>query len=121
MNRPRLVLADDHQAILERVSLELAHDFEIVAKVVDGQAALDAIVELKPDAVVLDISMPGLSGLEVARRLGDLPDRPRIVFLTVNEDPDFRDAAEGVGASGYVLKRNLCTDLAGALRDALHG
>jgi CheY-like chemotaxis protein len=119
MDRPRILLADDHQAILDRASQQLVGEFDIVTTVLNGQAALDASLDLKPDAVVLDISMPGLTGLEVARRLSALPSPPRIVFLTVHEDPDFRAAAAVAGASGYVLKRNLCSDLAGALRLAL--
>ena len=119
MNRPRVLVVDDHQAILDLVRDRLADEFEIIATVLDGQAALDAAVVMKPDAVVLDISMPRMSGFEVARRLSDLPNPPRIVFLTMNEDRDFMDAAEGMGASGYVLKRNLRTHLIDALRHAL--
>lgn len=120
MNRPRVLLADDHQAILDRVSDQLAGEFEVVGTVLDGQAAFDATLVLKPDVVVLDISMPRMSGLEVAKRLSDLPHPPRIVFLTVHEDQDFRNAAHGVGSSGYVLKCNLLTHLVGALHHALH-
>jgi len=119
MIRPRVLLADDHQAVLDRVSQHLAGEFEIIATAVDGQAAFDATVALKPDAVVLDISMPLMSGLEVAKRLSALPNPPRIVFLTVHDDRDFMDAAEGAGALGYVLKSNLLTHLVGALRHAL--
>ena len=120
MNRPRVLVADDHQAMRDRVSLLLADEFEIVATTPDGEAAFDAAVALKPDALVLDISMPRMNGLEVAKRLSDLPNPPRIVFLTVHEDSDFKDAAEGVGAAGYVLKCNLGTHLIDALRHALH-
>lgn len=120
MDRPRVLLADDHQAILDSVSHQLAGEFEIVATTLDGQAALDATLALKPDALVLDISMPRMNGLEVAKRLSDLPNPPRIVFLTVHEDSDFKDAAEEAGASGYVLKCNLGTHLVEALRHALH-
>jgi len=119
MNRPRVLLADDHQAILDRVSHQLADEFDIIATVRDGQAAVDAITVLKPDAVVLDISMPRLNGLEAAKQASALPNPPRIVFLTAHDDPDFRSAAAGVGASGYVLKSALCTQLAEALRHAL--
>ena len=119
MHRPRVLVADDHQAILDHVRHQLADEFDVIATVLDGQAAFDATLALKPDAVVLDISMPRMNGLEVAKRLSALPNPPRIVFLTVHEDPDFMDAAEGVGASGYVLKRNLLTQLGGALRHAL--
>jgi DNA-binding NarL/FixJ family response regulator len=120
MDRPRVLLADDHQAILDCVSHQLGDEFEIIATVLDGQAAFERALVLKPDAVVLDISMPRMSGLEVARRLSDLPNPPRIVFLTVHEDRDFIDAAEGAGASGYVFKRDLLTHLVGAIRHALH-
>ena len=102
------------------MSLQLAAGFEIVATVSDGQAAFDAAIGLKPDALVLDISMPLMSGLEVARRLSTLPNPPPVVFLTVHEDPDFIDAAHEAERSGYVLKRNMGTDLVAALRLALH-
>ena len=119
MNRPRVLLADDHQATLDRVSHQLENEFEIIAAVPDGQAAFDATLALKPDAVVLDISMPRMNGIEVAKRLSALPNPPRIVFLTVHDDPDFMNAAEGLGAAGYVLKFDLLTNLVEALRQAL--
>ena len=74
MNRPRVLVADDHQAILDCVRRHLADEFEIIATVLDGQAAFDAALALKPDALVLDISMPRMSGLEVAKRLSALPE-----------------------------------------------
>jgi DNA-binding NarL/FixJ family response regulator len=120
MDRPRLLLADNNQAILDCVRRQLGDEFEIIATFMDGQAAFDAIIVLKPAALVLDISMPRMSGLEVASRLMELPDRPRIVFLSVHEDQDFIDATVRAGASGYVLKRSLFTQLAPTLRHALH-
>jgi DNA-binding NarL/FixJ family response regulator len=117
MDRPRVLLADDHQTILECVSRHLAEEFEIVAAVLDGEAAITAVLALKPDAVVLDISMPRMSGLEAARRMSALPNPPRVVFLTVHDDPDFKDAADGVGASGYVLKQHMSTLLVAALHE----
>ena len=119
MNRPRVLVADDHQAILDLVSHQLADEFEVIATLQDGQAAFDETLVRKPDVVVLDITMPRMSGIEVANRLSALPNPPRIVFLTGIEDPDFMHAAEDAGASGYVLKRNLLTHLVGALRHAL--
>jgi DNA-binding NarL/FixJ family response regulator len=120
MDRPRVLLADNNQGILDSVRRELSDEFEIVATFMDGKAAYDAILVMKPDAVVLDISIPRMNGLEVARRLLELPDPPRIVFLTVYEDQDLMDATVSAGASGYVLKRNLSTRLAPVLRLALH-
>jgi CheY-like chemotaxis protein len=119
MGRPRVLLADDHPAMLDRVSHQLNGEFEIVAMVLDGQAALDAIIVQKPDAVVLDISMPRVSGLEVAKRLSGMANPPVVVFLSVYEDPDFIAAAEGAGASGYVIKRNVRSHLVPALKRAL--
>jgi CheY-like chemotaxis protein len=119
MDRPRILLADDHPAMLDRVSHQLNGEFEIVATVLDGQAALDAILVQKPDAVVLDISMPRVSGLEVAKRLSAMANPPVVVFLSVYEDPDFIAAAKGAGASGYVIKRNVRSHLVPALKRAL--
>ena len=121
VKRPRIVLADDNPAILESVRQLLAADFDVVAIVSDGQAALDGIQALRPEAVVLDISMPRLSGLEVARRLSALPDPPRIVFLTVHEGGEFLAAAREAGASGYVFKRNAGSNLGRVLKQTLAG
>lgn len=121
LKRPRVVLADDNQAILESVRQLLASDFDVIAIVSDGQAAFDAVVTLRPEAVVLDISMPRGSGLEVARRLSALTDPPRIVFLTVHEGDDFQAAAREAGASGYVFKRNAGSDLIRVLKQTLCG
>jgi DNA-binding NarL/FixJ family response regulator len=121
VKRPRVVLADDKLAILESAKQLLASDFDVVATVSDGQAAFDAAVDLQPDAMVLDISMPRLSGLEVAKRLARLPHPPRIVFLSVHESRDIVEAASDTGASGYVFKRNAGRDLIATLKQALSG
>jgi len=119
--RPRVVLADDNQAILKSVSRLLVSDFDVVATVSDGQAAFETVVALRPQAIVLDISMRGSSGLEVAKRLSALTDPPQIVFLTVHESRDFVAAAREAGASGYVFKRNAGSDLVRVLNQTLSG
>ena len=121
MKRPRVVLADDNKAILESVRELLISDFDVVATVQDGRQAFDAVMALRPEAVVLDISMPVLGGLDVAKRLSALPDPPRIVFLTVHEGADYLAAAREAGASGYVVKRNAGRDLIHALKQTLCG
>ncbi len=121
VKRPRVVLADDNKAILESVRDLLASDFDVVATAQDGQQAFDAIVALQPDAVVLDISMPCLSGLEVAKRLSVLADRPKIVFLSVHEGAEFLAAAREAGASGYVIKHKAGIDLVPVLKHTLCG
>ena len=121
MKRPRVVLADDNKAILECVRELLSSDFDVVSTAHDGQQVLEVIVALQPEAVVLDISMPRLSGLDVARRLSALAAPPQIVFLTVHEGADFLAAAREVGASGYVFKRNAGSELIRVLKQALCG
>jgi len=121
MLRRRVVVADDHPHILQRVSEILASDYEVVAAVHDGQAAVDAATALHPDVVVLDVSMPTLNGFEAAAQLGACASAPRIIFLTVHEGHDFVEAARNVGASAYVLKRAVAADLLPTIRLALDG
>lgn len=116
----RVVLADDHHAVLAEVRQELGEEFEIVASVEDGVQAIDAVRRLDPDVLILDISMPVLNGLQAASRLQAANCRTKIVFLTIHEDPDFLKAALSAGASGYVTKSRL-SDLGPAIREALQG
>jgi DNA-binding NarL/FixJ family response regulator len=121
MTRFRVLIADDHPSLLKRVVEILEAEYDIVAAVTDGLAAVDAATVLQPDVVVLDISMPILSGLEAAARLAEGGSASRIVFLTVHEDPEFVEAARSVGALGYVLKRTITADLLPAIRLVLDG
>ena len=89
MGAPRVVLADDNKALLDSVRELLAEEFDVVATAGDGQAAFEAARALRPEAVVLDISMPIAGGLEVARWLSALPDPPQIVILSVHEAGSF--------------------------------
>ena len=116
-----VLLADDHEEFLAAVVRHLKPHFEVVRAVGNGQALLDEAVRLEPDLIVLDISMPGLSGLEVAKRLRAMGSRARIVFLTVHADSDYVRAAFDAGALGYVLKSELASELVACLRDALVG
>jgi DNA-binding NarL/FixJ family response regulator len=119
MTRSRVLLADDVSQVLSAVAALLKEKFEIVAMVADGQAAFDATLALAPDLVVLDISMPGLSGIEVARQLKKRGNKARIVFLTVHEDSDILATCFAVGGLGYVAKVLIQTDLIPAMNDAL--
>jgi DNA-binding NarL/FixJ family response regulator len=121
MSRPRVLLADDHPSMLERAIRLVAQEFDIVSAANNGRAALDAALVLQPDVVVLDISMPVMSGLEAAARISELAHPPRIVFLTVHDDPAFVEAAREAGAAAYVLKPHIATDLIPAIRLALEG
>jgi DNA-binding NarL/FixJ family response regulator len=121
LERSRLVVADDHQSILDTVVLILEPEFAIMETVRDGGALLEAAVRLDPDVVVLDIAMPVLSGLEVSRRLRDRSFRAKVVFLTVHDDEDFVREALAGGASGYVVKANMAVELPHAIHEALGG
>jgi DNA-binding NarL/FixJ family response regulator len=119
MRLSRVVLADDVAQVLSAVSALVKEKFEIVAMVTDGQAAFDATLALTPDLVVLDISMPGLSGIDVARELKKRGSRAKIVFLTVHEDSDILATCFAAGGLGYVVKVLMETDLVAAMNDAL--
>lgn len=121
MAKIRVVLADDHKALLARVRRTLCEEFEVVAEVEDGNQAVDAVLVLDPDVLVIDISMPVLDGLQAAARLQKASCRAKIIFLTIHEDQDFVAAGLSVGASGYVTKARLSTDLIPAIRSALQG
>jgi len=119
--KTRVLLADDHQTMLARVRRELGEEFEIVATVTDGRAAVEAALLYDPDVLVTDLSMPVMDGLQVASALKANHSRAKIVFLTIHEDADFFDAAFSAGASGYVTKARLSTDLIVAIRHVLRG
>ena len=114
-----VLLADDHEAFLEAVVRHLEPHFEVVGTARNGQALLEEAVRLRPDLIVLDISMPVLNGLETAARLKAMGSPARIVFLTVHADPDYVHAAFAAGALGYVVKSKLTSDLLTGLREAL--
>jgi DNA-binding NarL/FixJ family response regulator len=120
MGRVRVLLADNHETILAQVRSVLNEQFEIVGAVKNGLEAVAEVRRLDPDVLVIDISMPILDGLEAASRLGS-GQQPKIVFLTVHEDEQFVAAAFSVGASGYVIKSDVTTDLIPAIHDALEG
>lgn len=121
MERARIVLADDHPGLLKCIEEMLVGEFEIVAVATNGMAALEAAQSLNPDVLVLDITMPLMDGLEAARRLKEAGSNTRIVFLTIHQDPDFLRTALEIGAEGYIVKSQLASDLALAVREALAG
>jgi DNA-binding NarL/FixJ family response regulator len=98
--RPRVVLADDHREMLVRVTSLLASEFAVVAAVGDGESLVDAEADLRPDVLVIDITMPGISGLEAAALVRRSGSQVPIVFLSVHEEAEFVLAARGTGALG---------------------
>jgi DNA-binding NarL/FixJ family response regulator len=119
--RPRVLLVDDNDVILARARLLLSATCEIVGTAKDGRAALRAAEDLQPDVIVLDISMPELTGFEVAAELREAGSKAAVVFLTVHADEDFVVAARAVGGIGYVIKPRLTSDLTHAVAEARAG
>jgi len=121
MTLKRVLVADDLAPVLRAIAELLQGSFDVVGTVSDGNAALDGILELEPDLVVLDISMPGMSGLEVATELKNRSSSTKIVFLTVHEDSGIIAACLTAGALGYVVKELMNSDLIPAMNEALAG
>jgi DNA-binding NarL/FixJ family response regulator len=117
----RVLVADDLAPMLSAVAALLKDNFDVVSMVSDGRTALEAVLEFDPDLVVLDISMPGLTGIEVARELKKRGNRAKIVFLTVHEDSDIIGTCLSTGALGYVVKELMDSDLVPAMNEALAG
>jgi len=121
VTRARILLADDHEKMRDRVKHLLERDFEVIDSVGNGIALLEAASRLKPDVCVLDISMPELNGIETATRLRQSGSTSKIVFLTIHEEADFVQAALETGASGFVVKRRMVSELRPAIKEALEG
>jgi DNA-binding NarL/FixJ family response regulator len=119
--RPRVLLGDDHVLILSGVRTTLEPRFEVVGQATDGKALLAAAEELRPDVVVLDISMPSLNGFEVARQLKRTLPLTAVVFLSQHLSPAYLKQALAIGVSGYVLKSETTEELEPALVAALKG
>jgi len=119
--RPRLLLADDHDLLLEAFRRLLEPEFTIVRGVSDGEALVEAALSLRPDAVVCDITMPRLSGLQAIRKLRDFLPATRFIILTMHDDPALAAEALRSGASAYALKSSPSRDLILAIRTALSG
>jgi DNA-binding NarL/FixJ family response regulator len=120
-HKPRVVLADDHAELFDGLRRLLEPQFEVVGTAEDGQAVLAVARDLKPDVLVLDISMPRVSGIEAARKLRLQDPTARIVFLTMHQDPALVEQALSTGALGYVLKVAARSELVLALKEALAG
>jgi len=117
----RVVVADDNQDIREKVLQLLRPKFDVIGTAGDGRSACEAVLLLSPEVVVLDISMPGGNGIETALELRKKGSKTKTVFLTVHADPDFVRAAMKAGASAYVVKSHMATDLMSAMTSAIDG
>lgn len=121
--RTRLTISDDHPVVLAglRNFIAVEDDFEIVGEATDGVGTLNLIREKRPDVAILDISMPKLNGVAIARRIADEIPSVRVVILTLHEDRAFLKQALEAGARGYLLKRSAAANLIPAVRAVLVG
>lgn len=121
MKRPRVVLADDHTLILDALKKLLEPEFEVVGMFADGRALMEGAAALKPNVIVLDIGMPMMNGLSAGQRLKQEMPLVKLVYLTMNHDPDMAGEAFRLGASAYLLKNSAATELQNAIREVVRG
>jgi two-component system nitrate/nitrite response regulator NarL len=121
MKNPRLLIVDDHEIFRRglRALLEPISDWQICGEAVDGLDAVEQCKSLKPDIVVLDVSMPRLNGLEAARLIIKEKPEPQIVIITQHDSPQIRSAAEEAGARAFVTKSAVGSDLVSAIKDLI--
>jgi DNA-binding NarL/FixJ family response regulator len=120
-SRPRVLIADDHTLVAEALEGILTTDFEIVAKVHDGRSLIRAAQSFMPDAILVDIGMPLLNGLNAAERIKRITPNAKIIYVTINRDPEVIAESLRRGADGYVLKTSAPSELVSAIRAALRG
>jgi DNA-binding NarL/FixJ family response regulator len=121
VHRPRVLLADDHRLVVEACVSLLEPECKVLGIVADGRALLSTAQALRPDVIVLDIGMPLLNGLDAGRQLKQSMPGVKLIFLTMNEDPDLAKEALRIGASGYLLKTSAARELPEAIRAAVRG
>lgn len=122
-DKTRIVLADDHPIVLTglRNLIESESDFSVVGEATSGPEALRVIREAHPDIAIVDISMPGMSGIVLTRRLTEEAPGIKILMLTLHEDRAYLRQALDVGARGYVVKRSAAANLVSAVRAVIAG
>lgn len=121
MTKPRILLADDHSLVVEGFRRLIDDRFEVVGTAEDGRAVLDAAAALRPDVVLLDISMPLLNGIDAARQLLKLAPDLKVIMVTMHADVAYLNEAFNAGASGYLLKRSAGSELVQAIETVLQG
>jgi DNA-binding NarL/FixJ family response regulator len=121
MKRPRVLLADDHKMLVDALKRIIEPRCEVVGTVSDGRQLLEAATKLQPEIVVLDIAMPHLNGLDAARHLKRTMPKVKLVFMTMNEEPDLVGEAFRAGGSAFLLKQAAAFELTDAIERVLKG
>ena len=121
MQRIRVILADDHKVILDALKNLLEPEFQVVGTFGDGHSLVEEAPALKPNVIVLDVGMPTMNGLSAGQRLRQVLPHVKLVYLTMNQDPDLAAEAFRLGAKGYLLKTSAGSELVDAIRAVFDG
>jgi DNA-binding NarL/FixJ family response regulator len=121
MNRARVLLADDHSLMLDGIRNLLRANYTVVGAVEDGNALVAAAVRLKPDLILLDITMPLLNGIDAARQIRKHLPEVKLLFVTMHTRPSYLQAALEAGANGYAVKSSGRKELLAAVDQVVHG
>ncbi len=121
MKRVRILLADDHRLTLKGIHDFLTPSYEVVGEVFDGGALVEAALRLRPDLILLDVTMPVMNGIDAARLIAKELPYVKLVFLTMHLDAGYLRAALAAGAAAYVVKTAAAEELMDALESALAG
>jgi len=119
--RPSVVIAEDFVLLQEEIRRVLEPEFDVIAAVEDGRAALETIVAQRPDVLLVDVSLPGLGGFMLAEKVRKSNPDTKIIFVTAHADPNYIARALELGARGWVLKGSIRAELRSAIRTALDG
>jgi DNA-binding NarL/FixJ family response regulator len=119
--RPTVIVADDHTLVAQACKKLLEREFDVIAIVGDGRALVRKAVELKPEAIVVDIHMPLLNGLDAGQQICKMLPEVKLLYVTMNPDPELAAEAFKRGAAGYLLKSCAALEVLTALRSVLQG
>jgi len=119
MKRARVILADDHNLLVDTFKAFLEPHFDVVGTFADGHRLVQGAPALKPDVIVLDVGMPIMNGLIAGQRLKQILPRVKLIYLTMNQDPDVAAEAFRLGASGYLVKTSAASELVHAIKEVL--
>jgi DNA-binding NarL/FixJ family response regulator len=121
MKKPRIILAEDHKLVAEGIAKLLRDEFDLIASVTNGRDLVEQVRQNPPEAVLVDLSLPILTGLEATRQIHkNFPSIP-VIVLTMHSDPVFVEDALGAGASGYLIKDSAPSELIFAIKEVLAG
>ena len=121
MKRARIILADDHNLLLDAFKALLQPQFDVVGTFSDGHALVEAAPGLNPDVVILEAAMPIMNGLNAGQRLKEIMPQVKLIYVTMDQDPDLAAEAFNLCATGYLVKNSAGSELVHAISEALLG